>query len=103
MLTVDAARPAPAATVREPQISDRADSAIDISTTTTANSVATIQHDRTAYLLQELRCAALRARLAACEIDSIGVALRASWINVDTALEWLHDECPVALFYIRPI
>jgi hypothetical protein len=53
------------------------------------------------YLLAELRCAALRARLAACDIDSIGIALRAGWIDDDAAIEWLHD-CAV-LDYVMPI
>jgi hypothetical protein len=52
------------------------------------------------YVLGELRCAALRARLAACEIDTIGVALRAGWINHHIAIEWLHDRS--ALDYVAP-
>jgi hypothetical protein len=52
------------------------------------------------YLLGELHCAALRARLAACDIDTIGVALRAGWIDDDVAIEWLHD-C-AALVYVMP-
>jgi hypothetical protein len=55
--------------------------------------------NRTEYLLAELRCAALRARLAACDIDAIGIALRAGMIDPHTALEWLHD-C-AALSYIQ--
>jgi hypothetical protein len=52
------------------------------------------------YLLAEMRCAALRARLAACDIDAIGIALRADWIDADAAIDWLHD-C-TALDYVAP-
>jgi hypothetical protein len=92
-------RRAPATTGRDPQVSDRASGTTGISPTTPPNSVATTHNDRTAYLLAELRCAALRARL----IDSVDVALRAGWINADTAIEGLADECPDALAYLRPI
>lgn len=54
----------------------------------------------TEYLLSELRCAALRARLAACDIDTIGVALKAGMIDPETAVEWLHN-CS-ALSYVGP-
>jgi hypothetical protein len=70
---------------------DRAGSAIGTSSITPSNPVATAADDRTAYLLAALRCAALRARLAACEIDSIGVALCGGLIDPDTAVAWLHD------------
>jgi hypothetical protein len=43
------------------------------------------------FLLGELRCAALHARLAAAEIDSIGIALRGGIIATDAALEWLLE------------
>jgi hypothetical protein len=56
--------------------------------------------NRTEYSLAELRCAALRARLAACDIDAIGIALRAGMIDADVALEWLHDG--KALSYLQP-
>jgi hypothetical protein len=102
MLPIDAGRPASAATVREPQRDDRAGSAIFNSPTTTTDPAATAHNNHSAYLLQQLRCAALRARLLACEIDRVGVALRAGWIDADVALEWLHDECPDAFAYLRP-
>jgi hypothetical protein len=57
--------------------------------------------NRTEYVLAELRCAALRARLAACEIDTIGIALRGGVIDADTALECLVD-CG-ALSYLQPM
>jgi hypothetical protein len=56
--------------------------------------------NRVDYVLAELRCAALRARLAACDIDTIGIALRSGLIDADTALKWVQ-ECD-ALFYLQP-
>lgn len=43
------------------------------------------------YLLAHLRAARARARLAALEIDSIGVALKSNLIGTDEALAWLAD------------
>jgi hypothetical protein len=57
----------------------------------TAPHAATSEKDKAGYLLAELRCAALRARLAACEVDAIGIALRSGMIDPDTAVAWLHD------------
>jgi hypothetical protein len=102
MLSVNAARAAPVVTGRGPQVSDRASGAIGISLTTPPNSIATTHNDYTAYLLAELRCAGLRARLVVCEIDSVGVALRAGWIDPDEAVAWLAGECPDALIFLRP-
>jgi hypothetical protein len=56
--------------------------------------------NRTEYLLAELRCAALRARLAACDLDAIGIALRAGIIDPDVALEAVHERN--ALSYVPP-
>ena len=91
MSAVNAARPASAAAEREPHTIDRPSSPIKFSSTTPSEPVATGRDDRTAYLLAELRCAALRARLIACEIDAIGIALRSGMIDPDTAVAWLHD------------
>ena len=44
-----------------------------------------------AYLLAELRCAALRARLAANDIDAIGIALNGDLITSIEAIELLDD------------
>jgi hypothetical protein len=57
--------------------------------------------NRTEYVLAELRCAALRARLAACDIDTIGIALRGGAIDADIAIELLVD-CG-ALSYLQPM
>jgi hypothetical protein len=43
------------------------------------------------YLLAELRCAALRARLWQSDIDAIGLALKAGLISPDQAVEHLAD------------
>ena len=58
--------------------------------TTTLRS-RTSEKERVAFLLAELRCAALRARLTACEIDAIGGALRGGLIDPETAVAWLSD------------
>jgi hypothetical protein len=102
MPALDTARAAPALTERGPECTDRLPGAIDISLNTPPNSVPNADPDHTAYLLAELRCAALRARLVACEIDSIGVALRGGWLDAHEALAWLREECPDALHYVRP-
>jgi hypothetical protein len=46
---------------------------------------------KTNYLLAELRCASIRARLWQADIDSIGMALRAGLISPDQAAEHLFD------------
>lgn len=45
----------------------------------------------TDYLLAELRCAALRARLWQSDIEAIGLALKAGLISPEKAIE-LVDE-----------
>jgi hypothetical protein len=45
----------------------------------------------TEYLLAELRCASLRARLWQADITSIGIALKAGWISPEEAVELLAD------------
>jgi len=52
------------------------------------------------YLLAELRCASLRARLWQADIDAIGMALRAGFVGPNEALELLH-ECD-ALHLVAP-
>jgi hypothetical protein len=56
--------------------------------------------DRINYLLQELRCASLRARLAQSDIDAVGLALKGGLVTPDQALELLSD-CD-ALIYVQP-
>jgi hypothetical protein len=43
------------------------------------------------YLLAELRCAGLRARLLQSDIDAIGIALKGGLITPDQALVLLYD------------
>jgi hypothetical protein len=47
---------------------------------------------RTEYLLAELRCASLRARLWVVEIDTIGCALRAGLIGPEEAAEVIAES-----------
>jgi hypothetical protein len=56
--------------------------------------------DRRDYLLAELRCAALRARLWQSDIEAVGMALKAGLIEPEQALELLHD-CN-ALYLVAP-
>lgn len=53
---------------------------------------ATFDEAHREYLLQALRSGALRARLAAAEIDEIGVALKTRMISPDMALDWITHE-----------
>ena len=46
---------------------------------------------RVDYLLAELRCAALRARLWQADIERIGLALKTGWITPEQAVEALAD------------
>jgi hypothetical protein len=43
------------------------------------------------FVLAQLKCAGLRARLMTAEIDSIGVALRGDFIDTDDAIAWLNE------------
>jgi hypothetical protein len=47
--------------------------------------------DRRDYLLAELRCAALRARLWQADIEAVGLALKGQLISPEQALELLAD------------
>jgi hypothetical protein len=51
----------------------------------------TSQPDRREYLLAELRCAALRARLWHSDIEAVGIALKGGLISCDQAIDLLHD------------
>jgi hypothetical protein len=57
--------------------------------------------NRIEYLLAELRCASLRARLQAGDIDAVGLALKAGLIEPEQALELLDDCDCLALIGIR--
>ena len=43
------------------------------------------------YLLAELRCASLRARLLQFDIEAVGIALKAGWITPEQAVEALAE------------
>jgi len=43
------------------------------------------------YLVQEFRCAALRAQLEAADLEAIGLALKAGLITAEQALENAAD------------
>lgn len=52
------------------------------------------------YLIAELRCASLRARLWQADIDAVGMALKAGLVEPEQALELLHGcDC---LQFISP-
>jgi hypothetical protein len=55
---------------------------------------------RVEYLLAELRCASLRAKLWQSDIDTVGIALKVGWISPEQAVEALAD-CD-ALQLIKP-
>ncbi len=52
-------------------------------------------------MLQHLRAARIRAKLAIAEIDTIGIALKDRMIDVDQALLWL-DDVDALRFLIEP-
>ena len=66
----------------------------------TAQYAATSEKNKTGYLLAELRCATLRARLVASDLDAIGLALKGGLITSVQALELL-DDCDL-FRYIEP-
>ena len=47
--------------------------------------------DRRDYLLAELRCAALRAKLWQHDIEAVGLALKAGLVEPEQALALLQD------------
>jgi hypothetical protein len=47
--------------------------------------------NRRDYLLAELRCASLRARLWQADIDAVGMALKSGLVAPEQALELLAD------------
>jgi hypothetical protein len=59
--------------------------------------------DFTTYLLAELRCASLRARILQADIDAIGLALKGGLISADQALELLADVDALRVVGTPPI
>ena len=52
---------------------------------------ANVRNSRYDYLIQEFRCAVLRARLEAADLEAIGLALSAGLITAEQALENAAD------------
>jgi len=53
------------------------------------------------YLLAELRCAAVRARLWQADIEAVGIALKGGLIDPKQAIELLHDCDALHLVGVR--
>jgi hypothetical protein len=62
-----------------------------------AKSTGNRRHD---YLIQEFRCAILRARLEVADLEAIGLALRAGLITAEQALD--HASNCGCLRWIQP-
>lgn len=88
MALAETAKPATVATVNRLQ-NDRLGGAIN--SLDSQGQTGTQASITPQYLLAHLRAARVRAQLAACEIDAIGVALKAQMIDADEALLWLED------------
>jgi hypothetical protein len=59
-----------------------------------------VRNSRYEYLIQEFRCASLRARLEANDLNAIGLALKSGLITAEQALENAADcNC---LHWIQP-
>jgi hypothetical protein len=52
---------------------------------------ASVRNSPYEYLIQEFRCAVLRARLEAADLEAIGLALKAGLISAEQALENAAD------------
>jgi hypothetical protein len=63
----------------------------DVRAPTHAPAVDVSGRDRRSYLLQELRCASLRARLWQADIEAVGLALKNGLVTPEQALELLAD------------
>ena len=59
--------------------------------------------DFTGYLLAELRCASLRARILQADIDAVGLALKGGLISPDEALELLAEVDALRLVGCPPL
>jgi hypothetical protein len=62
--------------------------------------VAASGNSRYEYLIQEFRCAVLRARLEAADLEAIGLALKAGLVDAEQALD-LAADCN-CLRWIQP-
>ncbi len=86
MASIDAAKPASVATENRLQV--ERSSAITVPTNTSRQPTS---QDRREYLLQEMRCARLRARLWQSDIEAVGLALKAGLIDPKQAIDLLSD------------
>jgi hypothetical protein len=53
--------------------------------------VSSNQPNRTEYLLAEIRCAVVRAKLVAADLTAVGLALKGALVTPDQAVELLAD------------
>jgi hypothetical protein len=58
---------------------------------TSVTLAGTTSSDFADFVLNALRCDALRTCLQTTEADTIGIALRAGWIDVTTAITWANE------------
>jgi hypothetical protein len=63
--------------------------------------MSTAHNTRIEYLLAELGCAAVRARLWQHDIEAVGLALKANLISPEQALELLDDCHALRLVGLR--
>ena len=73
----------------------------------TADTMSTVsprkaEMDFDEYLMAELRCAALRARILQADIEAVGIALKHHMISPDQAISLLHDVDAVRLVGTPP-
>lgn len=54
----------------------------------------------TNFLLAQINCAGIRARLLVSEIDCIGVALSGGFIGTDDAMTWLGEAGGLGLIAV---
>ena len=64
-------------------------------------SAADTAQDRD-FLLNVLRTASARQRLAAVAIETIGTALRNRMVDCEGAMKWAHDENVVGYLMLGP-
>ena len=65
----------------------------------TVGSFVVTDNSYRTYILAELRCARMRAKLLINEIDRIGLALKDGWIEASCAVEWLDEANGLAFLH----
>ena len=76
---------------------DQRSSRIEVETKSSRHQKQDAERD---LLLVALRAGSLRARLAAAEIDQIGIALKFNIIDPDTAVRWIEHEFGVGVWLL---